>query len=172
MIKEMGFIEALQFAKTLKCYFRPEFHDNWISPDDLSWVSQYGVPVENDRSATQYVTLFPWILSETRWEFKFSDKMYDKVKKMREQKNAKDDSPAEQFPFPVRLCSLNNGDMFKLANDVNGGWYCKFGLGYDGKIHCADYHKNPDDNSNFFAPNILVYKTNKNGEIVDAASEV
>lgn len=172
MIKEMGFIEALQFAKTLKCYFRPEFHDNWISPDDLSWVSQYGVPVENDRGATQYVTLFPWIFSETRWEFKFSDKMYDKIKKMREQKNAKEDLSAEQFPSPVRLCDLKSKDMFRLADDVHSGWYCILGKDWDGKISVSNLEEHPDSNYYHFRPSTLVYKTDKNGEIIDATSEI
>lgn len=178
MIKEMEFIEALQFAKVLKCYFRPEFHDNWISPDDLSWVSQYGVPVENDHGVTQYVTLFPWITSENRWEFKFNEELYKKIEKMREQKNAgksesKDEiQSVEQFPSPVRLCDLKSKDMFRLADDVHKGLYCILGKDWDGRISVSNFEEHPDSNYYKFRPNILVYKTDKNGGIVDATSEV
>ena len=47
MIKEMEFTDAVRFAKACKCYFRPEFSDNWISSSDFAWVSRYGVPVKD-----------------------------------------------------------------------------------------------------------------------------
>lgn len=177
MIKEMEFTDAVRFAKACQCCFRPEFSDNWISSSDFTWVSRYGVPVKDMYDSIRYIKLDPSITTAKRWEFLISDELYNKIQnRIQEMNKAKIETVSkastEQFPSPVRLCTLKNGDMFKLANDTNNGWYCNFGWGYDRYIHCANYCKNPDDYSDFFAPNTLVYKTDKNGEIVGATSEV
>ena len=78
----------------------------------------------------------------------------------------------EQFPSPVRLCDLKSKDMFRLADDVHSGWYCVLGKDWDGRISVSNFEENPDSNYYQFKPNTLVYKTDKNGEIVDATSEV
>ena len=173
MIKEMEFTDAVRFAKTCKCYFRPEFSDNWISSSDFTWVSRYGVPVKDMYDSIRYIKLDPSITTAKRWEFLISDELYGKIQKRIQEMNKENSkSSTEQFPSPVRLCDLKSKDMFRLADDVHSGWYCVLGKDLDGKISVSNFEENPDSNYYQFKPNTLVYKTDKNGEIVDATSEV
>ena len=173
MIKEMEFTDAARFAKACRCHFRPEFSDNWISSSDFTWVSRYGIPLKDMYDSIRYVKLDPSITTAKRWEFLISDELYGKIQKRIQEMN-KENSKAstEKFPSPVRLCDLKNKDMFRLADDVHSGWYCVLGKDLDGKISVSNFEENPDSNYYQFKPNTLVYKTDKNGEIVDATSEV
>ena len=177
MIKEMEFTDAVRFAKACKCYFRPEFSDNWISSSDFTWVSRYGVPVKDMYDSIRYVKLDPSITTAKRWEFLISDELYDKIQKRIQEMNKSkvetvSKASTEQFHSPVRLCDLKSSDMFRLADDVHSGWYCVLGKDLDGRISVSNFEENPDSNYYQFKPNTLVYKTDKNGEIVDATSEV
>ena len=177
MIKEMEFTDAVRFAKACQCYFRPEFSDNWISSSDFTWVSRYGVPVKDIYDSIRYVNLDPSITTAKRWEFLISDELYGKIQKRIQEMNKEkvetvSKASTEQFPSPVRLCDLKSKDMFRLADDVHSGWYCVLGNDWDGRISVSNFEENPDSNYYQFRQNILVYKTDKNGEIVDATSEV
>ena len=177
MIKEIEFTDAARFAKACRCYFRPEFSDNWISSSDFTWVSRYGVPVKDMYDSIRYVKLDPSITTAKRWKFLISDEMYGRIqKRIQEMNKAKaetvSETSAEQFPSPVRLCDLKSGDKFRLADDVNKGLYCVLGKDYDGMISVSNFEEHPDSNYYKIRPGALVYKTDKNGEIVDATSEV
>lgn len=176
MIKEMDFVDAVRFAKTYQCYFRPEFSDNWISLD-FYWTSRFGVPVEDDRGIIRYVKLDPYVTGAKRWEFFISDELYDKVQKRNQELEKADEKTVgkisvEQFPSPVRLCDLKYGDMFRLADDVYKGLYCNYGQNPTGMISVVNFEEHPDSNHYSFESNTLVYKADKNGEIIDATSEV
>lgn len=175
MIKEMDFVDAVRLAKALDVYFRPEFSDNWIS-QDFYWVSRWGVPAEDNHGVIRYVKLDPYVTTAKRWEFLIADELYNKVQeRIKNEKNENSSSieaPVEQFPSPVRLCDLKYGDMFRLADDVNGGWYCTYGQNPTGMISVVNFEESPDSYHYSFKSNTLVYKTDKNGEIVDATSEV
>lgn len=175
MIKEMGFADAVQFAKAYNCYFRPEFSDNWISLDFL-WTSRYGVPIKDNCGSIRYIKLDPSITTATRWEFLISDEMYEKFsvvkKELKESKVVKECAKVEQFPSPVRLCDIKYGDMFRLADDVYKGLYCNYGQNPTGMISVVNFEEHPDSNHYSFKSNTLVYKADKNGEIIDATSEV
>ena len=177
MIKEMEFVDAVRFAKAYQCYFRPEFSDNWISSSDFTWTSRFGVPLEDDRGIIRYLQLEPFVTDAKRWEFLLSDELYNKIQKRnREMDKAKvkavSEASTKQFPSPVRLCDLKSGDKFRLADDVNKGLYCVLGKDYDGMISISNFEEHPDSNYYKIRPGALVYKTDKNGEIIDATSEV
>ena len=87
MIKEMEFTDASRFAKACRCYFRPEFSDNWISSSDFTWVSRYGIPVKDMYGSIRYVKLDPSITTAKRWEFLISDEMYCKIQKRVQEMN-------------------------------------------------------------------------------------
>ena len=87
MMKEMEFTDAVRFAKACKCYFRPEFSDNWISSSDFTWVSRYGVPVKDMYDSIRYVKLDPSITTAKRWEFLISDELYGKIQKRIQEMN-------------------------------------------------------------------------------------
>lgn len=173
MIKEMEFIDAVRLAKACQCYFRPEFSDNWISSSDFTCVSRYGVHVKDVYDSIRYIKLDPSIITTKRWEFLISDELYGKIqKRIQEMDKAKVETiskeSTEKFPSPVRLCDLKSNDIFRLADDVHKGLYCILGKDLDGKISVSNF----EEHHYRFKPNTLVYKTDKNGEIIDATSEI